>query len=436
MIVIYLSLLAALLLVNRYFFGSLIKPNDVFNCIWCVFGGLTSMGVLGFYKTSLTVNLMVIVTILSFNLAYICVYCIRNRHRSLNKGECCRWNGYSPLTLENTNVNIKLILALNVFSWIFSLPYLARSLKILFTEGFVAIRMYTYTYGEEAAIASTNAQLFFTWIVQPVFAATMTVCAASIVLSLKHRILLLGVSMADVVVYTLLFGGRGTVLKLVSFLVIGVIVVSGKKLIGFVSKHKGIICLLLFLLAVILKLITARSFVGMSIIKNIYAYVAGPFVFLDAVLEGNPVGDTVLWGSATVGCITSVLGAVGKLLLGIDFTAPENSIPGITAAYLYIGENVKFNSMTTMIYPFLLDFGYPGVVIGPFIFGAFVALIEKNFRKELSLRSLCLFIYVFHTVVFSVQNYTYFKLEALSIIVFILIFTTGMKISGGKIKLW
>lgn len=443
MIILYLTLLVAVILINRYLFGAAIKPTDIFSVIWCVSAGLTSCGILGFYKTGTLTNVLIIVTIIFFNAAYIVGYCIKNKSKSYaisavsnaksNKTEIKGLAERAVLLQKNVNTNI--IIIVNVVCWVFSIPYLMNSLRILFTEGFEAIRMYTYTYGEEAMIASTNAQLLFTWVVQPVFIATIAIAVSSLTLSLENKFVFLGISLVDILLYTLLFGGRGTMLKFLSFLAIVIIVVSGKQLIRFIIKNKGLISLVILGIILILWLISLRSIHGVSIFKNIYAYIAGPFIYLDQILQEYPVGTVRLWGTATIGCIVSVVGIVGKLLFSIDFTAPEYTIPSITSGYLLIADDISFNAMTTMIYPFLLDYGYFGVVVGPVIYGTFVALIERNFRKERSLRSLCILIYVFHTVIFSMQNYVFFKLETLSIIIFIIIFTTSIKIENGKIAL-
>ena len=443
MIVLYLVLLVAVILVNRSLFGSAIKPTDIFTLIWCVFAGLTSCGMFGFYPTGTLTNILIIVTIISFNVSYIVAYCIKNKSKSkvLSAVSTTKSSGSNDnkiaqrALLVNTNVNTNIIIILNVVSWVFSIPYLMNSLRILFTEGFEAIRMYTYTYGEEAMIASTNAQLFFTWIVQPIFVATMAIAVASVALSLENKFVFLGLSVVDMALYSLLFGGRGTVLKFISFLCIVVVIVSGKQLIRFIIKHKALLSVVIIGFAIIVWLVTLRSMHGVSLLKSIYAYIAGPFAYLEQVLVNFPIETTRLWGAATVGCFATIFGIIGKIFFGIDFTAPENYIPSITSQYLSIADDVKFNSMTTMIYPFLLDFGYFGVVIGPIIYGSLVAVVERNFRKERSLRSLCLFIYMFHTVIFSVQNYVFFKFESLSIILFIIIFTTKISINDGKIKL-
>ena len=61
MIVLYLVLLVAVILVNRSLFGSAIKPTDIFTLIWCVFAGLTSCGMFGFYPTGTLTNILIIV---------------------------------------------------------------------------------------------------------------------------------------------------------------------------------------------------------------------------------------------------------------------------------------------------------------------------------------------------------------------------------------
>ncbi|MBE6544325.1 MAG: oligosaccharide repeat unit polymerase [Ruminococcaceae bacterium] len=432
MVLVYLLLLVAIMLINRTFFGMKIMPTDVFSVIWCIFAATASLGVLGYYPTNFTTNMMIIVTILVFNGAFILFYGLGNKN----------YNSISDKKetdiLKNTHINFWVMIGLNVVSWAVSLPYLKNTIRVILTEGFEALRYYTYQYGEDGnlvnQIVSTNAQLFFTWIVLPVFTATMAITGVLLMIKHKHRVVFLAVSIIDAFVYVALFGGRGIILKLVSLILISAIITGEKKPLQFIVKHKALLAVVSVLFIVLVWLTLQRSFAGMSVLENIYAYVAAPFIFLQTVLEEYPLTTTpTLWGTATIGGIVSVIGIVGKIFFGVDFAAPENTIPLVTGGYLQIGEGITFNSMTTMIYPFLRDYGYAGIVVGPAIFAMAVAFVCRNYEKNRTLRGLCIFVYLFHTVIFSVQNYTFFKLEAWMILVFIFVFTTKVKIKNGSI---
>lgn len=432
MFLVYLLLLTAILLINRTFFGLKIMPTDVFSVIWCVFAGTASLGVLGYYPTGFAVNMMIIAAIVAFNGAFIFFYGVGNRK---NQGVA---NEKEKDILSSEHINFYLMLGINAVCWIASLPYLKNTIRIALNEGFEALRRYIFSYGDDGAlenmVVSTNAQLFFTWIVLPVFTATMAITGVMLMIKHKHRVVMLAISIVDAFVYVFLFGGRGIILKLISLIVISAIVTGGKKPLKFILKHKALIGIIGVLFVVLVLLTIERSLSGMNVLENIYAYVAAPFIFLQTVLEEYPLSNTpVLWGTATIGGIVSIVGIVGKIFFGVDFAAPENTIPLVTGGYLQIGEGITFNSMTTMIYPFLRDYGYAGVVIGPVIYAAVVAFVCRNYEKNRAMRGLCVFVYLFHTVIFSVQNYVFFKLEAWMIVVFILIFTTKVKIKNGSI---
>ena len=80
MVLLYLVLLVAILVVNRYFFGMLIKPTDIFSVIWCTIAPLARMGVYGYYPTSISTNVLIIIAVVSFNAAYIVAFCIKNKY--------------------------------------------------------------------------------------------------------------------------------------------------------------------------------------------------------------------------------------------------------------------------------------------------------------------------------------------------------------------
>ena len=58
MVLLYLVLLVAILVVNRYFFGMLIKPTDIFSVIWCTIAPLAQIGFYGYYPTSISTNVL------------------------------------------------------------------------------------------------------------------------------------------------------------------------------------------------------------------------------------------------------------------------------------------------------------------------------------------------------------------------------------------
>ena len=428
----YIALLIFIIIINRILFGLRIMPTDIFSFIWCIFAGTASIGTYGNYKTDFSTNLMVLVTIIVFNVAFTLIYSFRNKDIKGDYTDALE-KGSGTGFFESININGTLILLVNFVCWIFTFPILKKSITIIFTEGFEALRRYAFDF-EDSALASTNAELILVWVVQPVFVATMTVAAVSAIFKLKKRFLYLGLAILDVIIYTMLFAGRGTIVKLISIFILTLVAASGKKIFRVLIKNKWIVLFMVIGFVLIVAITAERSFLGYSIMQNLYSYMAGPFIYLQRVLEEFPLSSTeMLWGTATFGCFFSVIGAVGKILFKMDFNAPEYTLPLVTANYLDIGENSYMNSMTTMIYPFLRDFGYAGLFLGPLIYAVFVALMMRNFEKRRSVRSLCLLIYVLHTLVFSVQNLVFIKMESLSIIVFIIIFTTGIKIKGSKL---
>ncbi len=428
----YIALLFCILIINRILFGLRIMPTDIFSIVWCVFAGTASIGAYGNYTTTFETNLMVMVTIVTFDLIFTLIYSFKNRAGDRIYMDDMK-SGSEKEFFESTVINHPIIVLVNVVCWAFCFPLLRRTIPILFSEGFEALRRYVFNF-EDAAIMSTNTELVIVWIIQPAFVATMAIAAAAVIFKFKGRFLLLGMAVADVGISTLIFAGRGMIVKLISLFVMSIIIASGKRIFKVLIRNKWLVLLLVIGVVVVISITAERSFLGYTIMQNLYTYMAGPFIYLQRVLEEYPLYSTdMLWGTATFGCFFSAIGIVGKIFFKTDFNAPEYTIPLVTANYLDISESGSMNSMTTMIYPFLRDFGYPGLFIGPMIYAVFAALMMRNFEKQRSFRTFCLMAYVMHTLAFSVQNLVFLKFESLSIIVFIIVFTTGIRIKNGKL---
>ena len=152
---------------------------------------------------------------------------------------------------------------------------------------------------------------------------------------------------------------------------------------------------------------------------------------LDQLLTAHPVGEYYLWGQATLGFIVSVGWIVAKIFFGVDYAAADNVITGYTAVYYAISPKNQLNAMTTMMYPFLADFGYAGLVIGPAFYATMVMLAERHFKKHGNFSSLCMMVYFFHTLILSMQTYVFFKPDLLFTILFLLLFTTPISLKNG-----
>ncbi len=417
---LFFALMIVILLLNRRLFGKLCI-SDLFTVMWFGCAGLSSTGILGLYPPGWRVYLMALFSGVFFNAVYIAF-------RKLT-GTQHKENDRSSFS---NDIQYKLLLVLNILAWLYCLYFLPEAIRVLAERGFSALRETAYAASEWA---STKQLLLFQWVVQPIFIATIVVTVISCVLRLRYFGLLLGVSAVGILQYTLLFGGRGIIIKFVVFMALAVLLRESGNIVAALRKYRKLVMLGVILVAILFWLTTLRSLAGFGILQNLYVYFVGPFCYLPKLLEVHPVGEVMMWGGAMLNFIVCFFWMVARIFFGIDYAAADHVITSLDAVYYQIGENVTINAMPTMMYPFLVDFGYPGLMIGVLLFALLAALVERNYYRKHTIRSFGFLIYFGHILVFSVQNYALFKPESSMILIFIALFTTRIRIRNGILQL-
>ncbi len=417
---LFFALMIVILLLNRRLFGKLCI-SDLFTVMWFGCAGLSSTGFLGLYPPGWRVYLMALFCGIFFNVVYI-------TFRKLSGVE------YRTLVRSDftDDVHYRLLVIVNVLAWLFCLYFLPNAIRILAERGFAALRETAYT---ESAWASTQQLLLFQWVILPIFTATEVVTAISFVLRLRHTKLLLIFSVIGIALYMLLFGGRGIIIKFVMFMAMAVLFRESGNIVAAIRKYRKIVILGVLLVILLLWLTSLRSLAGHSAFANLYVYFVGPFCYLPKLLEVHPVGEVMMWGGAMLNFVVCFFWMAARIFFRIDYGAADHIITSMDAVYYQIGENATINAMPTMMYPFLVDFGYPGLAVGVCLFALLSAVVERGYYRKHTIRSFGLLVYFGHIIVFSVQNYALFKPESAMIMIFIALFTTGVRYRGGILQL-
>lgn len=92
-------------------------------------------------------------------------------------------------------------------------------------------------------------------------------------------------------------------------------------------------------------------------------------------------------------------------MLGVSYNRSDFLITQVTAIPRYISPTPSYNTLTTMLYPFLRDMGYLGILFGNAFLSWFVRATEKILRKKNQIRFLCLYVYLAFTLFDSVMSY-------------------------------
>lgn len=417
---LFFVVMIGIFLLNRKLFGGFCI-SDLFTLMWFTCAGLASTGMFGLYTPGWIVYAMALFCGVFFNVVYITFRKLSGIRYIPPKGSDF-----------GDSISYGVVLALNAVAWIVCLLYLPHTIRILLTDGFSALRQTAYVASDWA---STYELMMFQWIIQPIFAATCVITSVSLVLHLRRARMLLCVSVVGIVLYILLFGGRGLIVKCVIFMALAMLFRESGNILQIIKKYRKIVFFALAAVLILFWLTTLRSFAGYNVLGNIYMYFVAPFVYLRQLLDVHPVGEMILWGSATLNFVVCFFWMVARIFFGIDYNAPDYIITSNDAVYYQIGEHASMNAMPTMMYPFLLDFGYPGLIFGVLVFALLACAVERHFYRARTIRSFAFLVFFGHMVLFSVQNYGLFRPENSMILIFIFLFTTRIRYRDGVLRL-
>jgi hypothetical protein len=102
--------------------------------------------------------------------------------------------------------------------------------------------------------------------------------------------------------------------------------------------------------------------------------------------------------------INLLLGPI-SFLLGFKYAGSDYLVTQVTANTLFISPSITYNALTTMLYPFLRDLGFIGVIIGTASLALFISSVEKYFSRGRQLIFLCLYVYLGFIIFNSIMVY-------------------------------
>lgn len=419
-LILSLTMLSVILLVSYMKNKTLISINVVFSVMWCVCVGISSLGLYGIYIPSSTVYVISFLSIIIFNITYF--FISKNIQKILYKTGITR---KTNLIVVNGGVRFKSLYLLNFLGYIYSIPFLSRAVNIIRSYGFSGLR--DFAFSESTLLATTRQLLIFQWIIGPLFVVTILISA--VLFSQKRGTKGLAfITILNVCLYTLLFGGRYMIMKMLMYFIFTFLVVNQGSIMNIAKKRKAlfILCIILFLILIVLT--SERGFANKGFIGNAVIYYTGSFTYLSEILRLMPWKGNLLWGTSIFGFITNLILAAITVLFGIDYNGSNHIITLMTQHNIRIADVVPYNSMTTMLFPFIMDFGYLGVVIGTFIFAFAAAKIEVFFYKKQTVFSLTLYTFMLFAVFDSVMNYSFLSPGTGVSLIFLYAFTSTPKL--------
>lgn len=408
LILLYVTIYLFLSIITWIKYGTLVKPNQLFNTMWCFGAIIASTDFVGLYPTSEITQIYILLSILSFNIFYILF--------------AKKWPKFDINFNFSSEIRYNLIYISNFLSYIFLAPILINAIKIINTSGWDTLRGYAFVGSD--LLASTLQIRITAWIIYPIFLSTILLAVIFAIKRIKKYPVYF-MAAINLVVYTVSFGGRYDIVKTLGYFVFSFFVLNSVSKIKMkVPKKYVFLGIGIFLVTVYLT--TLRSLNGLNFIENTIVYFFGSLTFFDIIIhssEFSVIHENSLYGTGVLGFLLNPLLYLGTLILNIPNYTSEYSVKLVTDNYLYISDNVRYNAMASALYPFWRDGGGIGIVVGMSIFSLLVVITEKLFFKYKSIRFFSLYIFMLFIVFTSVMTYDLLTIRTFMNIIFIIVFT-------------
>lgn len=406
MAVLYLFIFILVFFITYTQFGSLLRLNFIYTTLWCLGGLLVSLNYSGFYDISFSTHLYIVLSIIVFNIAYF-----------LKVRKYVRF--FSPIWDLN-KLRYQLLVLFHIISYIFMIPIMYRAIQLIIGLGWSSLRAYAYT---ESSLLSSSQLMVYSWIINPIFSATFLITAVLFISGSKYKKSLLIMSIIDLLMITISFGGRNGIVKIASFVVIAFLMkgsMEGKKN-KIKLKYIVAICLVVLLLAFLTSL---RSMPGLSFIQNVLVYLFGSIVYFDLIIQPgySNLNSIKLFGNATFGVFTSIPMYFFYRLTGTNLV-PDYLIDQTTNNSLYISSTFRYNALTTWLFPFWKDAGVLGIIVGVAFITLLFMMLKKKVYYHRKMSTYTILIYITYVVCTSTMTYNFMTIQHCVIIIMLLFFT-------------
>lgn len=352
---------------NTYF-----NSGSLFCFIWGTVGVFSNMGLYGLYLPSKIVNIAMIIGIILFSV----VYCAFSHNRKID-----------ALYIRDMqcDVKYKIMYLANGFVFVYIMPFFVRALAIIRTQGFVYLRSIAGLESGEMGTTSLS-NLILQAFCYPAIISTFIIGCILLFQGKKETIKILLFSFINMMLYCITNAARnGFVVLVIIFAVcyLKYYRVQRKAKVQVLSIKQRIMPFLLIVacVTIILWISKERSSNGDSIVRTMYLYFFGGPVYLSQLLEdlmSYEINSTFLLGTSTFGFLWNIFALlfnrIGFSLINSDFIINST----LACRSLVVGTGVKLNAMSTVFFPFLMDWGYFGIVVGPILLAFFSYYIDKK----------------------------------------------------------
>lgn len=280
------------------------------------------------------------------------------------------------------------------------------------------IRMIKFTY----LFNSYAENVFYNFLVTTLYQITTMILAIFIVnKKVKNSVCIIGI--INVILYMLIGYGRMSIYYFVQYILIAFFLNKDYNKVNKKRKlniKKIILVITSVLVIFLVSLIPTAVRTGINIFdfngiynriintqfESIILYFTGGFRTLDIFLKNGFPNLSYTCGRATLGGIDEIIGTLLNII-GLNISSLNSMLGTYTQIPIDIGVGKTFNAFYTCLMNFYLDFGYLGIIIGPFIHSLLLIAVTINYKKQKNLFSEVLLIYVINNAFSSIYRWNY-----------------------------
>lgn len=405
-IILYSILLIVTFGMGNRIYKAYLNPITIWASLWCVVGLFANLAFYEYYKPSNYVNIVIIIGIIVYTF-----YCVLH-------GLANRKSSVKPILAEQLSINIVIetFIIINVICILIELPFFIKALRIYVNYGFNMAYLRGVLTDPSLGIVSgglisiiRDSGIKNVYTLSAIYAALLMVVGKEY----KYKKLVIFIAIIETMEYCITNAARLYLFNFILFILFAMIFNYGKKILKLFMKNRKLIGMVTVLLIFGLIIQNSRAS-DMSILKTMYIYFfSGPSYLTQLLMDKGveiQVNRDFYLGTVTLGLISNIYYYLKIGLLGINDSTVKLIASVITIKQYYVGSGTYINAMCTCFYPYLVDWGDIGIVIGPIITAWFACHYYKKMKLRMDLGSMAVCIYIFW-----VMFYTIFKWNLLNI---------------------
>jgi oligosaccharide repeat unit polymerase len=380
-----------------------------------VFPAIASSGVFGLYPISWYTHFVILLSLFTFLFAYYALYGTRLRKR----------RGY--ITIESiAEVNYKLLLILCIVIAVWLSSRLLASWETILLSGWGYMR---HTY-EESFGSSLDLHIH-ELIAKPLIVATLAIFVVDFIRDSKitiWKILFFLVLLVCLVEETVVFAARAMLVRLVIYVVLTLflgIYVSKKTKI-----RTGIALAVIFFFMILITKGRNEGQGDNSVAETFVYYFTASFNLLDYYINhpefSKLSSDNMTYGACMFGCFYNFIYTAYSVLTGTKYNGSDYIITQISVENAPVSSQVTMNAATTANYPFMMDFGLIGVIVGFALMALLILKLRKLYLKKPSVRNGAFYICTLYSISRLSVSYDYLTISGFLVYFYIWILTSSL----------